>query len=191
MMTRVLVIDMVSELLFRRRAFAWELTPTLAMIEPSYAGRRHLAYLRGTGDLSRFGEMPMGAWGRGSFDNDDAADWVYEFERDGVAAVASALQHAAGLSEGDYLEAPEAAQAIAAAEIVAAARDGDLSRLSAPARDAFPGRQQAVAGANLSELAEQTVERVLRRSELKDLWDEADDGEAWSQDIADLLARLT
>jgi hypothetical protein len=29
-----------------------------------------------------------------------------------------------------------------------------------------------------------------RCGELKDLWEEADDGEAWSQDIAALLARL-
>jgi hypothetical protein len=135
--------------------------------------------------------MTMGAWGRGSFDNDDAADWVYEFERDGVTAVRSAVQQAAGLGEDEYLEAPEASQAVAAAEIVAAARDGDLSKLSATARDAFPGRQHAVASANLSELARQAVERVLRRSELKDLWEEGDEGEAWSQDVAALLARLS
>jgi Domain of unknown function (DUF4259) len=121
---------------------------------------------------------------------EDASDGVCEFERDGVAAVESALRQVAGLGDDDYLEAPEASQAIAAAKIVAAARDGDLSRLSAPARDAFPGRQQAVAGASLSELAVQAVERVLRQSELKDLWEEADDGEAWSQDVAARLARL-
>jgi hypothetical protein len=137
------------------------------------------------------GEMPMGAWGRGSFDNDDASDWVYEFERDGVAAVESALRQATALGEDDYLQAPEAAQAIAAAEIVAAARDGDLSKLSATARDAFSGPQQAVTSANLWELAGQAVERVLRQSELKELWEEGDDGEAWSQDVAALLARLS
>ena len=74
----------------------------------------------------------MGAWGRGSFDNDDAADWVYEFERDGAAAVASALRQAAALGEDDYLEAPEASQAIVGTtKVIPAAADPSRVRTTA------------------------------------------------------------
>ena len=34
----------------------------------------------------------MGAWGTAAFDNDDASDWVYELEKDGIAAVEAALR---------------------------------------------------------------------------------------------------
>src|SRR5215468_1909995 len=74
----------------------------------------------------RLGE-PMGAWGHGSFENDDAADWVHEFELQGASAVVSALEYISRFPEEEYLEAPGASVAIAAAEIVAAARDSDLS----------------------------------------------------------------
>src|SRR5687768_11336713 len=60
----------------------------------------------------------MGAWGIGNFDNDDAADWVYELaESDGTDVLVRALE--AATSDG-YLEAPVASAGLAAAEIVAA-----------------------------------------------------------------------
>ena len=60
----------------------------------------------------------MGAWGIGNFDNDDAADWVYELaESDGTDVLVAALEGAT--SEG-YLEAPVSCAALAAAEVVAA-----------------------------------------------------------------------
>ena len=34
----------------------------------------------------------MGAWGAGSFENDDAMDWVYELEEEGLEAVTAALK---------------------------------------------------------------------------------------------------
>lgn len=37
----------------------------------------------------------MGAWGAGPFENDDAADWKAELEREGAAALVSALSCAA------------------------------------------------------------------------------------------------
>lgn len=61
----------------------------------------------------------MGAWGSGSFDNDDALDWVNDLEGSkGTAVIEFALQ--AVLDESDYLEAPECSAALCAAEVVAA-----------------------------------------------------------------------
>jgi hypothetical protein len=132
----------------------------------------------------------MGVWGSGSFENDDAADWVCEFENSGVAAAASALEQVSSIAEDEYLEAPEASMAIAAAEIVAAARDGDLSKLSETAREAFARYRESLIASQLSESARRVVERILRRSELKELWEESEEGEIWSRGMDTLSLRL-
>ncbi len=62
----------------------------------------------------------MGAWGTGSFDNDDAADLLTEVTGDGdLSLVREVFDNVPTSTE--YVEAPDASQAIAAAEIVAAA----------------------------------------------------------------------
>jgi hypothetical protein len=60
----------------------------------------------------------MGAWGVLAFDNDDAADWAYDFaEADDLSLVESAFDTVAEAE--DYLEAPEASNALAACEVLA------------------------------------------------------------------------
>jgi len=135
----------------------------------------------------------MGAWGTGSFDNDDALDFVATLEREGSAAISAALERVAGLGVRDYLEAPDASSAIAAAEILAAARDGDASRLPEAAQDWLDGHADGLASPALLALALRGVERVLLQSELKELWEEGGaDGqsEAWSNGLRHLITRL-
>ena len=132
----------------------------------------------------------MGAWGHGSFENDDATGWVYEFDRSGVAAVTLALEHISKLGDGEYLEAPEASAAIAAAEIVAALRDGDQSKLPDDARSALAKHQRSLSGSPILALAPRAVERILRQSELKELCDEGEEGEAWLKGMDALSSRL-
>ena len=72
----------------------------------------------------------MGAWGRGSFDNDDAADWALELEAaDNLLPLADAFDLPTG-----YLEAPDGCIALAAAEVLLAlagkARDWSARRTS-------------------------------------------------------------
>ena len=69
-----------------------------------------------------------GAWGPGSFDNDDALDWVQRcLQSTGAAVVAPTLRTAA---QAGPLDAQDAAMAIVAAEIVAAARGKPNMNLS-------------------------------------------------------------
>src|SRR5262245_15653741 len=132
----------------------------------------------------------MGTWGYGSFDNDDAADWVYEFESSGRAAVMSALRRVSELADNKHLEAPDATTALAAAEIVAAAHDGDLSKLSDEARSAFSAHRQSLTGSLDVATARKVVERIARQSELKELWEESDESQNWLNEVNGLLARL-
>jgi Domain of unknown function (DUF4259)/Immunity protein 26 len=135
----------------------------------------------------------MGAWGTGSFENDDALDFVVRLEREGATAIRAALEDVTSLDARDYLEAPDASSAIAAGEILAAARDGDVSRLPEAAQDWLDGHADGLAGPALPALARRGIERILLQSELKDLWEEGGaDGqsEAWLNGIRILITRL-
>lgn len=128
----------------------------------------------------------MGAWGAGSFDNDDALDWLDALEERGRLAIEDALRAAAEAGES-YLEAPEASIAVAAAEVAAALH-------GRPAAD-LPGEVEAwvklnpAPGADLRELARAAVRRVRQESELRELWEETDPAD-WYAALDDLLRRL-
>jgi hypothetical protein len=136
--------------------------------------------------------MPMGAWGTGPFENDDALDWVWELEEGGERVVRAALQ-AAVSAKGTYdADTGVASNAVAAAEVVAALRGRPYNKvpeeveqwLSSAARPPQP---------DLLDLARRAVERVRSDSELKECWDEApdpSDRDAWYAAMDDLLARL-
>jgi hypothetical protein len=63
----------------------------------------------------------MGARGTGTFENDDAIDRLAGLERSGDDALPAALIPVAGAQEEAFVEAPDAARALAAAELVASA----------------------------------------------------------------------
>ena len=132
----------------------------------------------------------MGAWGIGHFDNDDAEDWALELEdTDSFEPVEEAI--AAVEAGGDYLEAPDASIGLAAAEVIAASLGNPadelpdavarvVARLDEPAEDELVARARAA------------VHRIVGEdSELRELWEETDDFDAWQAAIDDLLARLT
>jgi hypothetical protein len=124
----------------------------------------------------------MGAWGIGPFENDDARDWVIGVDTDGVAAALAEARNAT------YLEAPDACNAIAAASVIAAARDGRL--------DALPDEAAALAirltvDDALRAAARDALQAVLgERSELRELYADSEHAAAWRADLAELLARL-
>lgn len=135
----------------------------------------------------------MGAWSTGSFDNDDAMDFVARLESDGADAIQAALAEVTGLDAQHYLEAPEASCAIAAAEIVAAARDGDVSRLPDDAREWLDDCRDSIVAPSLLASAHRAVERVLSHSELKELWEEGGanaNTKAWEDGVRALIKRL-
>lgn len=130
----------------------------------------------------------MGTWGTGSFDNDTAADWAYELEdAEDLAPVEAALDAVHG--EGDYLDADVAAIGLAAAEVVAALRGHAAPDLPENVRAWLAGHPLPVPDALLAE-TRRAVDTILARSELRDLWDESDEADAWRAAVGDLRARL-
>ena len=130
----------------------------------------------------------MGAWGIGHFDNDDAGDWMLEFEdAKSLAPVRDAFAEAdASL---DYLDAGIACIGLAAAEVVAAS----LGRPAPDLPDSVADVVATLDGPPASDLvarAKAVVERIGADSELRELWEETDDFDEWQSRVADLAGRL-
>lgn len=132
----------------------------------------------------------MGCWGMGTFDNDDAMDWATELsESVGFRPVDRVLLASCNV---EYLEAPEAWEALAAAEVVAAllghpASDlpADVARWIAEHRwiDARPYREVALAHVRAA---------LGDNSELRALWEESEaDFPFWKATVEALIARLS
>jgi hypothetical protein len=128
----------------------------------------------------------MGAWGTAAFDNDDASDWFYELEESGLPALEGAFDDALA---ADDLAGPTDVNAIAAAEVVAAA----LGRPAPGLRDDVAAVASSLAGKvtpDLARRARSAAERVLASSEVADLWLETDDADEWRRGVEDIIGRL-
>jgi hypothetical protein len=128
----------------------------------------------------------MGAWGAGSFDNDDAVDWLASLEhaRD-LTPIDDAF--AAVTGDGEPGE-PDASAAIAAAEVVAAIDGRPLADLPGEIVDWLASAHPRP-DPGLTERARAAVQRVRFSSGLKVLWGEGDP-EEWYEHIDHLLQRL-
>lgn len=131
----------------------------------------------------------MGAWGTGPFDNDDAADWVYELLLSAdLTPAREAL--AATMDSGGWLETPEGARAVAAAAAVAAGFDGHLEGVPDELVDWLEYHPDAGTRAD-ARLALDALERVASTdSELREVWLDSAEGPAWVEGIARLGYRL-
>jgi hypothetical protein len=128
----------------------------------------------------------MGAWGTGPFDNDDALDWLIELANSPDFTLGRAALSATTV---EYLEAPEASAALAAAEVVAAALGHPAASLPADATIWLGSNRDQVSQLDAA-LALAAVDRVLaEESELRELWADVDD-DAWMEGVQDLHRRL-
>jgi hypothetical protein len=131
----------------------------------------------------------VGAWGPGSFENDDALDWIGELAdaKDGWALVRMTLTVVA---KADYAEAPESSAALASAEGVAIAL-GKPPSVTVPGElSTWVARHRSGCSEELRVLALRTVQRVRSDSELKDLWGDSENAD-WDDVVGDLERRLS
>lgn len=147
----------------------------------------------------------MGAWGVGVFENDAAMDWCGEFidapEGEGSEDEPGRDTLVAGplmlIAEEEEDDADMACEALAAAEVVAAAAgrpagalkeadDETLSEIAAWAQKA----SAAVKHKEMRALAAKAVGVILKDSELAELWEESDDAKGWRAAVEDLKKRL-
>ncbi|MFV8667702.1 DUF4259 domain-containing protein [Ralstonia pseudosolanacearum] len=134
----------------------------------------------------------MGAWSHASFGNDDAIDFAADVaETNDLSRVESALDAVLAAGDDD-LEAPEASQAVAAAEVVArlqghwGVRNADSESI-----DAWIERTGITPPRDIVHKARQALDRIVcEPSELLELWQESEDGDKWRDAVRELRARL-
>lgn len=133
----------------------------------------------------------MGAWGHGSFENDDACDLVCDLtECTDLSMLEEALR--AAINPDDYLEAPEAGRAVAAAEVVLALLGQPTAALAEEEELlAWVKARNQVPSATLLSLAQLAVQRVqVEDCELRELKEESDSLDEWMADVNRLQAGL-
>jgi hypothetical protein len=134
----------------------------------------------------------MGSWSTDSFGNDEACDWAYELESSkDLSVVESALDRVLEV-EDDYLEAPDASQAIAAVEAIARLQ-GNWGRRDSYSEtvDSWVEKVKLTPSKAAAAKAHQVLDRILSEpSELLELWQESDELDAWRAAVKDLRARV-
>ena len=133
----------------------------------------------------------MGAWGVLAFDNDNANDWAYDLE--GTADL-SLVESAFDTVEetDDYLEAPDASNALAACEVLARlnGKPGYKNSYTEKVDEWVAAHPQTPSPALLKR-AMAAIDRILgQNSELKELWADGDENGAWRASVEDLRQRL-
>lgn len=134
----------------------------------------------------------MGAWSHESFGNDDACDWAARLdEYDDLSLVEATLDTVLEAGD-DELEAPEASEAIAAAEVVAWLQGNPGTAEDLPEElGAWVERIRLLPSADLAAKARRALDRVLAGpSELMELWDESGEAEAWQAAVRELKGRI-
>jgi hypothetical protein len=127
----------------------------------------------------------VGTWGTGSFENDDAKDWLAELGTIAPEDLTQIFVQAA--DNPSYLDAPAASIVVAAAEVLAL----HSSANGVPPEIAkWAAKNPQPSPPELKALAVRALDRVRRNSELKDLWLEADGLNDWIAAIQDLQTRL-
>ena len=133
----------------------------------------------------------MPGWGTGSFENEDAQNFLGRLNSVGVGDLRQMLAQAAGR---DYLETRISGAVVAAAEavaaLVAAAKDETASPATPRQILEWISKNQAKTPPDLVDLARRAVVKVRTNSELKDLWLEAEGLNEWSSALRNLEARL-
>ena len=133
----------------------------------------------------------MGCWAIGSFGNDSAADWLADLsERSDLSLVRETIGRV--LVADGYLDSPDATDALAAIEVVAAA----LGRPTADAQNEtelleWIARVKPSPDAKLVFDAQQAIDRILGpESELRELWEDTEDFSDWQAEVTGLRSRL-
>ncbi|HXE58831.1 MAG TPA: DUF4259 domain-containing protein [Gemmatimonadales bacterium] len=130
----------------------------------------------------------MGTWGPGTFENDEASDWVYELEEaEDTTLLREALEVVAE-PEG-YIEAQDAAIALAAAEVVAALAGHPAPDLPEEV-EAWVASHRRAPVRELVSLSIRAVDQILADSELNDQWAETADHVLWVDRVQELRSRL-
>lgn len=130
----------------------------------------------------------MIAQGTGNFANDDATDWIYDLtESGGTDVLADAFS---AIDSSDYPDLTDACIALAAGEVVAAAKGKPSPDLPGEIARWVGDHYKPESIKKLDKRAAKAVKKVQMKSELRDQWEESDEWHNWQMVVEGLLKRL-
>jgi hypothetical protein len=139
------------------------------------------------------GGIEMGSWGIGFFDNDTACDWGYELAGSAdLSIIEKAFDKVLQVGE-EYLESPDAEEALAAAEVVARLQGNWGPRNSyTETVDTWVDKIGLKVSEDVVTKAKAVIKRVVTApSELLELWKASSEFEAWKTLVEQLGERVT
>lgn len=134
----------------------------------------------------------MGAWSSDPFGNDTAGDWAYSLEEvDDLSLIEETIQKLLDVGD-DYLEAPDADEAIAAIDTISRLKGRFYAKNPyTESVDAWVAAHPLSPPPALIAKAERALDRILTEpSEAMELWSESEDFEIWKKHIEDLRIRI-
>jgi hypothetical protein len=120
----------------------------------------------------------MGAWGTGSFELEDTRN--FQILADAFETILD--------QKDEYLEAPDCSIAICAAEVTAGLLGNPADDLPEEVMEWMEGQPDP--SEVLLKLAKNALNAILKKSELKELWQETDDYDEWREIVLDIRDRL-
>jgi hypothetical protein len=129
----------------------------------------------------------MPGWGTGSFENDDAQNFLLALHSKQPGDLKEMLAHAA--DQADYLDATQSSAVVVAAEVVATAK-GTPPPMVPTQISEWIGNIEGAPSDEMNDLACRAINKVRINSELKDLWQEAEGVNEWSAALRELEQRL-
>lgn len=133
----------------------------------------------------------MGVWSTGVLGNDSAEDWLDEFLIDPELEVIEEAISAV-TSGDDYIEADEASACLAACEVLARINGRPPSQpVGTEELDEWIQENPQSVPEELLRLAIESIDKILGpNSELRELWEDEDQGEDWTAALIDLKQRV-
>ena len=133
----------------------------------------------------------MGSWDVSPFGNDEAREWLANLiANSSTEPVFRALVNAAKIKNGEFFQAPECERAVAAAEdLVACVRDKATAN-TPPGLKKWLAENKLVVGDQVAQIAIRVLERIVKDSELKQVYDDTDSAEDWYRTLHNIQQRL-
>jgi len=130
----------------------------------------------------------MGAWGTGNFDNDTALDWVFELEKYNDTTL---LEQTLDAIDEDDIDTSSAEEALIAIEVIVRLLGNFKEDPYSEDVDKWVKAHPLDVPDILLEKAKKSIALILgENSELRELWEETNDFEAWKNEIGNLRDRL-
>lgn len=141
----------------------------------------------------------MGTWSTTAFGNDFALDWAQDLqESKDLFFIEDTLNNVLSADSAEYLEAPFAAEGLAAIEVLARiyGKPGENDEDDENTRDVDAWVEEVSKKAtkrrtDLIEKSQRVIVHILsERSELRELWQDSEHYEDWRASVEDLKARI-